>query len=210
MVYPVSPVGWLDQEDFWSSLLVSRRQCQRVGFQETLGSFQSFPSAAPNAIQGMGLVNTAGSAMVTTDTNISVAYSCQNVFLVRGACAHTQWVSCDCVPTVFAWEFTRWIGLYLGKRKLRRLWARFRSFGLEVAYLFSLLFVASSWTKLVSWVYVRNMGLSQGRAVNIVKAKFKLDKVKEARKTLFKDVAIEERPEQSLPQLHWNKGQGRF
>lgn len=42
-------------------------------------------------------------------------------------------------------------------------------------------------------MYVRNMGLSQGRAVNIVKAKFKLDRVKEARKTLFKDVAIEER-----------------
>lgn len=34
--------------------------------------------------------------------------------------------------------------------------------------------------------------------MNIVKARFTLDKVKEARKTLFRDTTIEERPEQSL------------
>lgn len=34
--------------------------------------------------------------------------------------------------------------------------------------------------------------------MNIVKARFTLDKVEEARKTLFKDTAIEGRPEQSL------------
>jgi len=97
----------------------------------------------PNAIEGMGLVNPASCAVVKTDTNISVAYNCQNVFLVRGACAHSG--SAMIVFLLSSLESSgRWIGFYVGKRELGKLYARSRSFGLEVGYLFSLLFIGQS------------------------------------------------------------------